>query len=222
MNEQGGRVEDERLVGQYAPRPLLEPSTLDAIRESNLAFLALLSKRTGEPSGSVWGLDPVMVGALAALDPFVRRALAGLPYTLFNLRFEDAPFWRDVVRDASRPGSGSLSDEATFARTAVFLAWHLVQGNDMAPAMVLGMTPAVVDAWRGLPLSALDHAATRALPRLEARWGGNARFWPKLVAAAHAGPRGGVLAVRELGLQLLAAQGLALAVPHLTPDASPL
>jgi hypothetical protein len=222
MKEPKGRVEDERLAGQYAPKPLLEPSALDAIRASNLAFLALVSRRQREPVGPAWGLDAATVRSVGRLDPFARRAVAGLPYTLFNLRFEDAAFWRDVVREVGRPGSGSLSDEATFARTAVFLAWHLVQGNDMAPAMVLGMTPAVVDAWRGLPLSALDHAATRALPRLEGRWGDNARFWPKLVAAARADSALGTLAVRELGLQLLAAQGLGLPAASLAADTSSL
>jgi hypothetical protein len=219
MKEEG-RVEDERLAGQYAPRPLLEPSTLDAIRESNLAFLALVSKHRGGQVGPVWGLDAPTVRSVGALEPFARRVVAALPYTLFNLGFEDAAFWRDVVREVGHPGAGSLSDEATFARTAIFLAWHLVQGNDMAPAMVLGMTPAVVDAWRGLPLSALDHAATRALPRLEGRWGDNARFWPKLVAAAPAGGNGGMFAVRELGLQLLAAQGLGVSVASVAPDSS--
>ncbi len=208
MEEPADRVEDERLSAQYVPRPLLEPSTLNAIREANFLFLGLVARHPQAPQAPVWGLDPVTVRALGALDPFARRAVAGLPYTIFNLCFEDAPFWREVVRDVGRPGSASLGAEATFARTAVFLAWHLVQGDDMTPAMVLGMTPAVVDAWRSLPLSALDHAATQALPRLEARWGGNTRFWPKLAAAADPKTRGAPAAVRELGLQLLAAQGL--------------
>ena len=221
MEEAENRVEDERLAAQYVPRPLLEPSILQAIREANLSFLTLVARQPRDPVAPVWGLEPDMVRAVATLDPFARRAVAGLPYTLFNLAFEDAAFWRELVRGAGRAGSGSLSDEATFARTAVFLAWHLVQGNDMAPAMVLGMTGPTVDVWRGLPLSALDYAATRALSRLEARWGDNARFWPKLVAVAQPGVPRGTVALRELGLQLLAAQGLGAARSRVAADCPP-
>ncbi len=208
MHDHRNRVGEEMFESQYSTRPVLEPAMLDAILVANLGFLGLVAKSPRDSAKPVYGLSSSMAAAVARLDPGTRRTVAGLPYTLFNLRFESPSFWRAVVRDAARPGSGSLSAEATFARTAVFLAWHLVQGGELAPAMVLGMTPEVIDAWRGLPLSALDHAATRSLPWLQARWGENSRFWPKLVVAAAPG-RGGIGAPRELGLQLLAAQGLA-------------
>jgi len=90
----------------------------------------------------------------------------------------------------------------------VFLAWHLAQSSELTAAVVLGMTAAVQQAWRGLPLSALDRAATAALPHLAARWGGHPRFWPKLLEAAAPVDRARADSVRLLGLQLLAAEGI--------------
>ncbi len=210
MEEHSLRVEDERVASGYGARAVLDATTLDSIREANLAFLALLAPpRPAGPAVAAYGLDAGTVAAVARLDPFARRIAASLPYTLFNARFEDRDFWRAVVRDAARPGSASLSDEATFARTVVFLAWHLVHGEELTPAMVLGMGPTVADAWRGLPLSAIDHAATCALPVMRARWVDHPRFWPKLAATGRAGTRPGNVALRDLGLKLLAAQGLA-------------
>jgi hypothetical protein len=208
MRDHVDRVEDERGDAQYGPRAVLDAAALDCIREANLGFLALVARaaRTGLPH---YGLDVATMADVASLEPIARRAAASLPYTLFNLRFEDQGFWQDIVQDAARPGAASLDDDATFARTAVFLAWHLVQGDDAAPAMVLGMAPAVVEVWRRLPLSALDLAATRALPLLEARWGAHARFWPRLSAAVRGEAPSRLVDLRDLGLRLLAAQGLA-------------
>jgi len=210
MEELSLRVEDERATAAYGTRAVLDPTTLDSIREANLAFLALLAPpRDPGPSAAAYGLDAGTIAAVARLDPFARRVVASLPYTLFNARFEDPGFWNAVIRDAARPGSASLSDEATFARTAVFLAWHLVHCEELTSAMVLGMGPAVADTWRRLPLSAIDSAATRALPVLRARWVDHPRFWMKLPATGRPGARPGNVALRDLGLQLLAAQGLA-------------
>lgn len=206
MHDQGDRVGDDRGDARYGVRSVLDGPTLESIREANLGFLALI---VSQPSGAGrFGLSPPLVTGLSRLGPQARRAVASLPYTLFNLCFEDRDFWQGVVRDAARPGAGSLEDDATFARTAIFLAWHLVQGADAAPCLVLGMTPPVVEIWRRLPLSSLDLAATRALPRLEARWATHARFWPQLASATDERPSARLTDLRDLGLHLLAAQGL--------------
>ncbi len=209
MEERLGRVGDGGVGARYGLRAVLDGATLGCIREANLAFLALLGSSRPRLAARRYGLEAPAATAVAELDPFARRAVAALPYTLFNMRFEDRDFWRAITRDAAAPGSASLSEEATFARTAIFLAWHLVQGEDLAPAMVLGMGPAVVEVWRQLPLAAIDHAATRALPALRARWVEHPRFWPRLAASGRAGARKATVELRDLGLQLLAAQGLA-------------
>jgi hypothetical protein len=209
MIETIGGIHDAADGTRYLTQAVLDQSTLDSICEANTGFLALVAGRHAAcPGGGAFGLGPAAVAGIAALDFVGRRAAACCPYTLFNLRFEDAAFWRGVAIDAARAGSRSLTDEATFARTGVFLAWHLAQSSELTAALVLGMTAPVHQAWRNLPLSALDRAATAALPHLVARWGGHPRFWPKLLEAAAPVDRARADSVRLLGLQLLAAEGI--------------
>jgi hypothetical protein len=209
MIESIDRIHDTADGGGYLAHAVLDPSALDSIRETNAGFLALVAQRHAtQPGAGVFGLTAAAAAGIAALDAAGRRATASCPYTLFNLRFEDPAFWSGVVHEAGLAGSGSLADAATFARTAVFLAWHLAQSSELTAALVLGMTAPVQRAWRKLPLSALDRAATVALPHLAARWGDHPLFWPKLVEAPAPADRTRSHSVRLLGLQLLAADGI--------------
>jgi hypothetical protein len=206
---------DSPAVRMPAARAALDGRVLDSIRQANLSFLALAVARAAVADGrAVFGLAAPLAARIARLDAAGCSSAASCPYTLFNLGFEDARFWRSVVVDAHAPTVGSIADDATLARTAVFLGWHLAQSNELTAALVLGMTPAVREAWRGLPLSALDRAAMAALPRLEARWGTHARFWPKLLDAASEPSAERIEAVRLLGLQLLAAGGMPAPPAH--------
>lgn len=220
------------------------------------------------PAATPFGVAAEFARRVAALDPRARRVAAECPYTLFNLRFEDDAFWREVAHDALAQladekaadsndalgtsgssgtsvtrGTAGKSDApgpparpvldvaagdahvAVFALKAAFLAWHLARNTDGVAAVALGMTQGVMEAWRSVPLSALDRCAGAVLPHLQARWGTNARFWgPLLEAAEHQGrTREGPDARRAdaaperlaespervhlLGLQLLAADG---------------
>lgn len=205
-------VQDALPDGAYAQRTVLDEGTLDSVRHANDEFLDLVARgyeRSRE--GDLLGLGRPTARRIAALGLGARDFASRCPYSLFNLRFEDAAFWRGVIRDAQRPLAGAQSgsaEEAAFARTAVFLAWHLAQSSDLAAALALGMTREVQAAWRTLPLPNVDRAATLALPQLRARWGGHARFWPKLLDAAHDPTPEQAERVRLLGLQLLAADGV--------------
>jgi hypothetical protein len=193
----------------YLTHAVLDANALVSLREANADFLALVARRhAARPGAGIFGLTAATVAGIAALDAVGRRAAASCPYTLFNLRFEDGAFWSGVALDPSLAGSGCVSDEATLARTAVFLAWHLAQRSALTAAVVLGVTPPVLQAWRSLPLSAVDRAATVALPHLAARWGDHPLFWPKLLEAGAPADRGRADSVRLLGLQLLAADGI--------------
>ena len=205
MYERIAAIHDTEENG-YLAEAVLDERALDSIREANLGFLALVSRHHADPVGA-FGLSPGAIAQIAALDALGRRGAASCPYTLFNLRFEDAAFWQSVARGPQVAGPGCASDEATFARTAVFLAWHLARSAGLTAALALGMTPPVRAAWHGLPLSAIDRAAATALAELAARWGDHPRFWPKLLGDASTAPtRTG--SARLLGLQLLAAQGI--------------
>jgi hypothetical protein len=209
MIESSGGIHDAADGGGYLAHAVLDRSALDSLRETNTGFLALVAARhAARPGVGALGLTAAATAAVATLDAGGRRAAAGCPYTLFNLRFEDGAFWSGVARNPGLAGPGSLSDEATFARTAVFLAWHLAQSSELTAALVLGMTIPVQRAWRRLPLSALDRAASDALPHLAARWGDHPRFWRQLRNAAAPLDPGRADSVRLLGLQLLAAEGI--------------
>lgn len=210
--DDGDRVQDG-AAEPYGSRAVLDAGTLETIRESNQGFLTLLVRRhAAEPTLAVFGLNVASAAAVAALNEHGRRAVAACPYTLFNLRFDDAGFWRRVAVDCRDPGPDSLADEAAFARTTLFLAWHLTRYNDPAAAIALGMTPAVQRVWRRLPLPALACATSAALPQLAARWGAQPLFWARLLqVTAAAGSPGRHADARLLGLQLLAAEGLGLA-----------
>jgi hypothetical protein len=202
------QVQDALPEGAYAARAVLDAGTLDMIREANASYLGLVAERHARaPGAPVLGLPGGIVARVAALDAAARSRAARCRYTLFNMRFEDAPFWQCLVRDGPRAMPGGNPDDAAFVRTAVFFAWHLVQRGDLAAALALGMTPAVELAWRALPLSTLERAAMAALPQLGARWGGHPRFWPRLLEAAARNRDDLAEHVRLLGLQLLAADG---------------
>ena len=201
------QVQDTLPEGAYAARAVLDAGTLDTIREANAAYLSLVAGRHARaPGAPAFGLSATTVARVAALDAPARDRAARCRYTLFNIRFEDARFWRSVVRDGSRALPGA-SDDAPFVRTALFFAWHLVQRGDLAAALALGMTPAAELAWLTLPLSTLERAAAAALPQLVARWGGHPRFWPRLLDAAARDLDERAAQVRLLGMQLLASDG---------------
>jgi hypothetical protein len=206
-------------AGTYAQRAAIDEATFETIRQANGAFLALVARRAASDGGAdALGMPREVASRIEAQDATTRRFAAECPYTLFNVRFEDAAFWRGVAGGAARaeargePCAGG--DEPRFVLTAVFLAWHLARHGDLCSALVLGMTPAVRDVWRGLPLQVLDAVAAAALPHLRARWGAHPRFWPQLLDAAERPGVDHAERVRLLGLQLLATDGCRTSLPR--------
>jgi hypothetical protein len=187
----------------YTSRAVLDETALASIRETNLAFLALLAGAGSE----ALGIDPVAAARIRTLDAAALATIADCPYTLFNLRFEDADFWRGFGLETAQPWQSAATERVSFVRMAVFLAWHLARSNELAASLVLGMTPDVQRAWRSIPLSVLERAAPGVLPHLQARWGRHPTFWIKLLSTAAPATRERADAVRLLGLQLLAADG---------------
>jgi hypothetical protein len=194
--------------GAYGARPLIDAATLQTIADANRAFLALVAARAVRAGDAgALGLAAPAIAGVAALDGARRALAAGASYTLFNLRFEDPRFWHAVVTQR-RKLPRAAADEAEFTRTAVFMAWHLVQGSELTPTLVLGMDGAVQSIWRGLPLPALEPLACAAVPELRARWTANALFWTALIEAASARDLAALEAAHGLGRQLLAADAL--------------
>jgi hypothetical protein len=200
-------IRDGSGRADYLARSVLEPQLLEGVREANLAFLDFVAARTSRAQRTVAGLPVEMAEGVGQLSPAARQAVASLPYTLYDARFDDAVYWSRVATQEEGLSRAVDAEDLRFARTAVYLAWHLVRSGGLAPVLVLGMTPAVVALFRALPVSALEQAALLAVERIEARWAKHQRFWPRLLAGAGSSVRAD--AVRLLGLQLLAAESLA-------------
>jgi len=202
MWEPDANVRDTVGANPYAVRSVLDQPTVRALHDVNRAFLGHAAVLLGGGAQQPERLG--QLGAVLGLPPTKRALAAECPYTLFNLCFQDGAFWRSVQAEtrASLPMSGPA---AAFGRAAVFLAWHLVRSRELAAPIVLGMTAPVVEVWRVLPVSALDHVAGAVLPHLSARWACHRSFWPALAAAADTGNVQQLNDVRLLGMQLLAA-----------------
>lgn len=199
--------------GAYAPRGGVDDGTFEVIRQANGAFLALVARRcAGHRTASALGVHAAVAERIAAQDATTRRLASECPYTLFNLRFEDAAFWRRLpaVDRIEAPSD----EDSRFVLTAVFLAWHLARCGDLSAPLALGMAPAVHEVWRNLPLHGLEAAAAVSLPHLQARWGGHPRFWPLLLDAAEHPGVDHAERVRLLGLQLLATDGCRTTLPR--------
>jgi len=195
-----------------------------ALAEANRGFLERVTARVAAAGGSagahgrVFGLSMDHAGRLLRLLPAERETLAAAPFALFDLRFGDAVFWSSVLG----PREGGVGEAlATLAgatvtplapgrwvRASVVLAWHLAQRSGLAAALTLGMTPAVQALWCGMPLALLEPAAAAAEGAVLARWGAHPKFWGRMLAAVERHDAAGLQAVRHLGWQLLATDGL--------------
>lgn len=206
-----------------------------ALAEANRGFVERVTSRAAAAAsgvglhGPVFGLAPEHAARLLRLLGPERETLAAAPFALFDLRFGDAVFWGNVlapansVADVRGPLAQPLPHAAApslahptahavtpgrWVRASVVLAWHLAQRGGLAAALTLGMTPAVQSLWSGMPLALLEPAAAAAEAAVLARWGAHPKFWGRMLAAVERRDAAGLQAVRHLGWQLLATDGL--------------
>lgn len=190
-----------------------------ALAEANRGFLERITTRAAAAGGSglharVFGLAPEHAARLLRLLAPERDTLAGAPFALFDLHFGDAVFWGQVLAPVEnavaewRPQPLATAVAGRWVRASVVLAWHLAQRGGLAAALTLGMTPAVQALWSGMPLALLEPAATAAEGAVLARWGAHPKFWGRMLAAVERRDGEGLQAVRHLGWQLLATDGL--------------
>ena len=183
---------------------VLDPVLAETICAANDAYIGELIGARGHGL-QAHELPPSVLSALSGLDRRERRRIAAVPYTLFSLRFSDANFWRDLIE---RPLSACrrVPGGEGFGRTAVFLAWHLVQAGYGTAGVALGMSSEVATLYQWLPLCDLDRIGAMAQPGMAPRWPTNMSFWRRLLASARDGSA--IETARFFGLQLLAAECL--------------
>lgn len=98
-----GIADAEVARDSYAPRAFVDEGAVETIHLANVTFLGLVARRSRASAAGPFGVAPDIAARVARLDERGRRRAAQCPYTLFNLRFEDAAFWRTVAGDAAEP-----------------------------------------------------------------------------------------------------------------------
>ena len=216
------RIVHDAPEGAYAARAVIDASGLSSIQEANHAFLGLLAEGgSSRHVGAGLGLGAAHLERIRRLDAAARMSVAECPYTLFDLRFGDLVFWRSLASGGECCARAECPRIAAFSRTAVFLAWHFARSDELAASLVLGMSAEAQRLWRGMPVCALETAARCAAPELEARWGQHPTFWTRLLDTDGPGGRDRGEAVRLLGLQLIAADGVWPAAFPAAPPSRP-
>ena len=205
------KEEDVRHAGR---EPQVPTALLESVRELNHRFLDLLVIQTNEWDASRYVGLPVEVSAqLAPLTTTQKNAAANCPYVLFDLRFDDAAWWRARLSDGGRwhvADSHSVDDNTLhFVSLALFFAWHVASTGRLAPRLLLGMGETTAAAFRGLTVDRLPVLAITVAGALTARWSGCSNYWFALAAAASRTNSHALRRIQLYGLQLAAAARLA-------------
>ena len=186
-------------------RQVLDQALVESICAANDAFIGQFITPPTRLRASAQALPTQIIEPLSQLDRVERRRIAAMPFTLFSMRFTDAAYWRNLL---DRPSLGSRRAAAgdAVARTAVFLAWHLVQASPATAGMAMGMSADVASIFQWIPLYDVERLGALANPALTPRWPTTLAFWHQLLAAAKSTQA--VDGARFFGLQLLAAECL--------------
>ncbi len=203
----------DAIVGSWAQESHLSVESLGSLHDLNHRFLDLAAARAqGWAAPGQPGFSPGLAGQLAPLSEAQRRAAAGCPYALFDLRFQDDGHWRSRLQD---PRAWCVADEAvsddetvSFVRLALFYAWHVAAGAGLAAQLQLGMYGNTAAAFRRITLNRLPALVATEAAHLSARWSECTPFWSALASAALRADPPGLRRVQLYGLQLAAASRL--------------
>jgi len=192
-------------VPVVAANPLPGRGLEEAVSAANAAYLRQLVKAAAESTPVAAEFSLSVRRRFADLDDSACQRLSVMPFTLFSLRFADTRYWRSAMEGAQRrevrDGHGT-----SLARTAVFLAWHLVRSEPTLAGVTLGMNADVATLFLALPLSDVDRLAVQTEAALLPRWPTREAFWTPLLAGTGSLPA--LEHARFYGLQLLAAECL--------------
>ena len=188
-------------TGDWVWESQLPARLLGSLQELNLRFLGLRAGPGGEFGGQA-----------APLSPAQRLAVAGCPYALFDLKFQDDGHWCPRLQNAApwRVADAAMGEpEAVeFVHLALFFAWHVASTAKLAAQLILGMNEATALAFRRITVDRLPQLAASETPNLGARWSDCAAYWNALARAAARPDPAGQRRVQLFGVQLAAAARL--------------
>jgi hypothetical protein len=206
-------------AAHWGEQVLFNERVTAALGSVNGAFLSLAAELHAQrPGMPALGLPAHVVTALARALGGARDC--GLSLALFDLRFRDERHWRKeaLACRAVHDGQGGAETDAKLrrvTRSAVMLAWHLVQTEPRAARLALGMEPATQEVLSGIPIGSLDALGHRMAGSLCARFCTRERFWSQVIAVLRFGPQAGRLdRLRLFGLQLQGAEAARAQLLH--------
>ena len=206
----------EGAGGSWVREPHLSSEQLSSVRGLNHRFLDLAGRGGDGWGGARPGCGGPLLGMglaqqLAPLSQTQRVEAASCPYALFDVRFEDEAYW--ISRLAQSP-QYRVADETVdadvvdFVRLALFYAWHVSCTAGLAAQILLGMSAATVESFRGIGVNSLPGLASSEAIHLTARWQACGAYWNALIGAAARADPPALRRVQLYGLQLAAASRL--------------
>jgi hypothetical protein len=206
------RIDTDRLPGLRAP--VLDAGLLARIQDLNLDYVELLIAEHAAPSAAtqLQHLHASVCAAIAALTPAARGALAGTPFTLYSLGFEDEASWLAACECTAGPlaerymCTEAASLQVSFCELALLHAWHVAASNRLAARVLYAMPDAIGVRFAGTPLWKIKRIAGQYPELLMPRWPTNPAFWPDLVHFATLNDSPRLATAQLLGSQLIAAE----------------
>lgn len=184
--------------------------SLASLAEINDLALELMAGRAG---GDAAGLPPLLrdsAGLWRALGAVQRRRLAGCPFLLIEIGFDEfLPLSRGApggVRE-SREEVQWFAEESLprLSYLTLTYAWHLVQTRRFAARIVLGLRDDSVEWLAALSLRQLGECLECSPHFLRPRWARSPEVWRYLLTAAASAEPADFELARLRGMQLLAA-----------------
>lgn len=190
--------------------------TLATLYECNECFLDLLQAQAARSAG-LFGAD--VSALLGGLDATGRARAARCAVLLADPGFGDAGRWRRALEGVAAPpeygAPCAFAPEGAVAALRVILtcAGHLVHSDAAAARLLLGMTPACVEAFSACTVTRVAGLAATHWRWLRPRWHGRLGYWRDLLRAAQDGTATAQAQMRVRGLLLLAGEARYLGGP---------
>ena len=205
-------MQQDARIRNWPPDAHFPLAMLESVRGLNHRFLDLICSSGDWQPAARSRLPVEVVAQMTPLTAVQRRAVAGCPYALFDVRFQDEAHWLARLRNIGPwqvsdavPGNGLM---LRFVRLSLVFAWHVAAAAPVSAPLLLGMSEATVAAFRGTPIDCFPDWSEEEAVHLTARWSHCATYWGAL---ARAGARPDFPELRRIqlsGLQLAAAARL--------------
>jgi hypothetical protein len=132
------------------------------------------------------------------LEPEARKRVAAFPFVIFDFRFEDAEWWREVIETHRMSPADSTPFSDLVLETLLFARQVAREDVNVAKAM-FAMTSQVASRIASLTLHRVRAIAMSDAQQFRVRWDNDPDFWRDLLIAGRAGDEQAMAAIRRHG-----------------------